>query len=315
MTFINWSALKNPVYSRRWWSVKDAAMVYHDSQFYLFFSAFYWDRFKIRSHVVEVSTKDWHTFSSPILHIDGREDGWTGLCSPDVSKIGDHYYLVYNSWGAKHPNGKHNWLFYQSSKDLCQWSKAKPVGVNLNEDHRVIDISICHDNSKFYVIWKDEKYDAGGKKDYKTRMGTCQSLEESLAYIGDGYPKFYLANGQESQDIHENYQFIQIDGQWHVLTTDYPNHRPILYQMQGNPAQDESWLQWTNGHELVVPQEEFNRHQTANAAFLADWRAYDGFFYLLYAGRTHDWSFKGRGDNKLGLVRSKDLKTWKIPPT
>ena len=56
--FIDWNGLKNPVLSYPNWSVKDTAMAYRNGTFYIFFSAFYPERGQVRSHVVEVSTRD-----------------------------------------------------------------------------------------------------------------------------------------------------------------------------------------------------------------------------------------------------------------
>jgi hypothetical protein len=49
-------------------------------------------------------------------------------------------------------------------------------------------------------------------------------------------------------------------------------------------------------------------YERANAAFLTD-----GFYYLLYAGRTDIESFSGRGHAKLGLARGRDLAVWDVP--
>ena len=35
---------------------------------------------------------------------------------------------------------------------------------------------------------------------------------------------------------------------------------------------------------------------------------------MIYAGTTERKSFAGRGDNKLGLARSKDLEKWEAAP-
>ena len=112
---------------------------------------------------------------------------------------------------------------------------------------------------------------------------------------------------------HENYQFLQIDGRWHVLTTHFgAGHRPYLYALSGDA---DRWTAWTGGVELVVAREGFNTEDLSNAAALYDWRAHDGHFYLLYAGNTEKRTYRGsggwgRGWNRLGLSRSKDLLHW-----
>ena len=101
--FIDWQSLSNPVLSYPNWSIKDAAMAYRDGTFYVFFSAFYPERGQVRSHVVEVSTRDFKHFSEPIFNFDGEEEGWIGMCSPDVQRLGGKYVMTFNSWGDKPP--------------------------------------------------------------------------------------------------------------------------------------------------------------------------------------------------------------------
>jgi hypothetical protein len=90
--------------------VKDTAMAHRNGRFYVFFSAFYAERGQVRSHVVEVSTADFKHYSEPIFNFDGEQDGWIGMCSPDVRQLYGKYVMTFNSWGDK--PGKPNQLFY-----------------------------------------------------------------------------------------------------------------------------------------------------------------------------------------------------------
>lgn len=311
---IDWLSIKNPVYRKWRWSVKDACMLYEDGTFYLFFSAFYRDRGRIRSHVVAVKTKDWKAFSEPIFIIDGRDGSWTGMCSPNISRIADRFLLTFNSWGGSHPNGRTNNLFYIISDDLESWSSPEPIAENLVDDYSVIDIALAENKGKYYVMLKEEE-DLSGQRTKITKIAVGDALNADFQWIGNGKCTFRVQNGSESQRIHENYQFIVIDGNWHVLSTDYSPHRPWLYRMEssGLDVADEDWLTWIDGYELEVPQECFNPNHRSNAAFLADWRHHAGYFYLLYAGRRQGITHAGRGHNKLGLARSRDLKNWEVP--
>ena len=306
---MDWNNLRNPVYQKKKWSTKDACMEYLDGTFYLFFSAFYQDRWKERSHVVGVKTEDWKHFSKPIIHLDGRENGWTGMCSPNISLIEGKYYLTFNSWGDRHPNKRKNQLFCMVSTNLEDWGEPYQVAKDLTEGMRAIDIAITKENGKFYVIWKaDFKYK--GKKVRKARISCGSSLIDGLDYIGDSVPTFLLENGKESTRIQENFEFIKIDGQWYLLSLDYRPHEPFLYKLSGDGSEDGDWLKWVDGRKLEIPMQSFNTDHVSNAPYLADWREYDGYFYLLYAGRTEGRSHKRRGNNKLGLARSKDLYNW-----
>ena len=128
---IDWNNLENPVYQHEDWSTKDACMIYKDGMYYIFFSAFYHDRGRERSHVVGIKTSDFETFSEPLFIWDGQEDGWIGMASPNITKIDNTYYLTYNSWGNK--LFKPNQLFYATSTDLETWENNKPLATNLTK--------------------------------------------------------------------------------------------------------------------------------------------------------------------------------------
>lgn len=293
--FIDWQNLKNPIYSHERWSVKDACMAFKDGTFYLFFSAFYYEG-EERSHVVSVKTADFKTYSDPLFIWRGESGNWIGMCSPNITKVGDIYYLTYNSWGDK--EGQPNQLFYATSRDLEQWDRDKPLATNITKGKRAIDAAIaCHDN-KYYLIWKE----------YQTPQVAC-----SNAMGPDGWKRL----GKPSGGWFENGEFIRIDEKWHMLvTTDrfwWTRHKPYLAKMKEDGTKDSHWLEWIEFRELKIPQEKFNPKERANAAFLTDWRSYDDYFYLLYAGATKNKFRIDGSDNKLGLARSKDFIKWEIP--
>ncbi len=194
--FIDWKSLKNPVYKHWRWSIKDACVIHHNNTFFLFFSAFYFDRGRTRSHVVGVKTCDWAQFSKPIFNIDGRDAGWSGMCSPNVSKIGNEFYLTFNSWGKVHPNGKPDMLFYIKSENLKQWTNYKPVAENLLLDFKGIDIALSHYNQKYYVAFTNLR---------KMFVAVGADIDGFFEFIGDGIAHFKLAGGEESQKHHENF--------------------------------------------------------------------------------------------------------------
>jgi hypothetical protein len=298
-TFIDWQSLRNPVLSYPDWSIKDAALSYRKGIFYVFFSAFYSDRGQIRSHVVELSTRDFKQYSQPIFNFDGEEDGWIGMCSPDVQRVGNQYILTYNSWGDK--AGKPNSLFYKTSKDLVHWSQGKTLATNLIGDESVIDAALAHIDKGFYLIWKPN-YVRGA------RIAFTPSLDQPFTLVGDGSPSLLMAEGKDNGLFHENYEFVQTNGRWYLLTTDYVPHAPYLYALDT----ESGWLRWTQGYTLDIPKEDFNTVNIANASALYDWRQYDGYYYLIYAGCTERKTYAKRGWNSLGLARSKDLVHWSV---
>lgn len=301
--FIPWKNLQNPVLSYPNWSIKDAAMAYRDGVFYVFFSAFYEDHGKVRSHVVEVSTRDFKHYSQPVFNFDGEEDGWMGMCSPDVQQVGNRYVMTFNSWGDK--PGKPDVLFYETSNDLVHWSSRAPLGPDVTAGNRVIDAAVTHADGGYYLIWKE------GKHVMKPRIAFAKSLDGPFHFVGSGDAILNMKDGRDNGLTHENYEFLQIDGRWRLLTTDYHPPAPYLYTL----GSKSDWLKWNEGYKLDIPTEAFNTDNIANAAALYDWRKYDGYFYLIYGGRSEGKTYLHRGWNRLGLARSKDLVHWKAAGT
>ncbi len=309
--FIDWENLQNPLYSHPGWATKDACVVHKDDCFYIFFSAFYLDNGRERSHVTAVKTKDFKTFSDPLFIWDGQDDGYIGMCSPNITKVKDQYVLTYNSWGHRHPRGMNNELFYAVSKDLENWDKHNKIASNLLKDKSVIDIALAYYDGKYYIVWQNWRDNDVTVK--RNRIAVGNSLDGDFSYIGDGYLELLMGDGYENGMIHENFSFVEIDGQWYLLSTDYRPHNPYLYKMSGDPDDRLSWKTWTDGYVLEAPLEDFNTYDRANASFLVDWSNYDGYYYLLYAGTTESETHDGRGNNKLALARSKDLVNWNAP--
>lgn len=304
--FIDWVKLKNPVLSYPDWSIKDAAMAYRTGTFYVFFSAFYPAKGDTRSHVVEVSTHDFVHYSSPIFNFDGEEDGWLGMCSPDVQFLYGQYVMTFNSWGYK--PGKPDQLFYETSNDLIHWSKRKTLALNLTQsdtDQHVIDAALAGGDGGYYLVYKEQ---IPGQQKHP-RLAFARSLDGPFAFAGNGNVELTMADGHDNGLIHENYEFIPTDNRWYMLTTDYVPQAPYLYTLEPGT----NWLRWGHGYTLAIPHESFNTNNIANAAALYDWRKYDGFYYLIYAGRTEGDTFARRGWNQIGLARSKDLVHWSVP--
>ena len=308
--FLDWKNLHNPVLQYPDWSIKDTAMVYRDGTFYVFFSAFYPRTDDTVCHVVEVTTKDFKTFSDPILKFDGKEDGWIGMCSPDVNLMNGQYVMTFNSWGNQ-PT-KPNQLFVMTSPDMVHWSKREKLAANLTEGKKVIDAALAYADGGYYLIYKQGP--KGGT--LIPRMAFSKSVVGPYEFVGDGLPKLLRPDGSTETLTHENYQFIHVDTKWYLLTTDYDQQKEGNIIDKGEELHlytldpKSNWLVWGEGRRLDTPQEAFNTDYKDNAGCLVDWRRYDGYFYLLYAGRTEYNSFAMRGQNRLGLARSKDLIHW-----
>jgi hypothetical protein len=314
--FIDWAGLHNPVLSYPNWSVKDTAMAYRDGTFYVFFSAFYPDRGQVRSHVVEVSTKDFKHFSDPIFDFDGEEDGWIGMCSPDVQHLYRQYVMTFNSWGDK--PGKPNQLFYETSDDLAHWSARKPLALNLTQiggDQHPIDAALAAADGGYYLVYKEQTRGIRSRP----RMAFSTSLDGPFHYVGDGIVALLMKDGRDNGFFHENYEFLHTNQLWYLLATDYLHNslNPIKYDVQApylyTLEPGSHWLTWNRGYAFDIPGERFNSDSIANAAAIYDWRKRDGYYYLIYAGRSEGQTYARRGWNQIALARSRDLVHWSVP--
>ena len=108
---------------------------------------------------------------------------------------------------------------------------------------------------------------------------------------------------------------------WRVVATTNTLDRPYFATLAGPPANPRSWLDWTGGRVLNIPAESWNSaagissvtHEVANAIYLCDGRAIDGYFYAFYAGSDELTAFGGWGHAKIGIARSIDLVHWNVP--
>ncbi|MFL5785548.1 MAG: hypothetical protein ACJ76H_13110 [Bacteriovoracaceae bacterium] len=288
--FVDWARLKNPVYQHEAWSVKDATMIYREEtgEFYVFFSAFFESRGKIASHISGVKTKDFVTFSEPLFVWSGEEIGYKGLAAPEVMRDGDRFVMSYNSWGDKLLKPNH--LFYATSPDLEHWEKHQPLAGNISRWQRLIDATLAKRNNQYVLVYKT------GKLFQKSQIAVATDLKGPWKTLG-----------RPIKDWMENGELIGLDGVLHLLMTG-KGHLPYLSRLNSS-----DYLSWGPLTRLDVPRETFNTFDLANAAHLKDWRKYDGYFYLIYAGTTEGDSYLGRGDNRLGIARSTDLIHWEVP--
>jgi len=287
--FIPWKSLRNPVVSLNNWILKDACMMHREEWFYLYFSAIFEDRGDERFHVTAVKTRDFQTFSEPLFLWSGPEAGGRGFASPDLQLIDGTYYLTYCTYGET-KNGLappvKNQLYYATSVDGETWDAHRPLVANLNRDIRAIDPTMTRVGNTWYVVWKQDQ----------TPKIACSDAPDSTHWRMLGSP---------DAGYFENAQIISLEGRRHLLFSDNM-HSPCLA-----PLSDD-WLGWADRRRLDIPGEAWNTDVCANAAFIADWREHDGYFYAIYCGRTRgDWH--SDGDYRLGLARSRNLLTWRLP--
>ena len=319
--FIDWANLSNPIMIREDCMLKDQSVVYHNGWFYIFTShRFEADYTGDRSTYI-YKTEDFKEYEYiPLVYGD----------SPDISKIGDTYYMVFQVDDPNSKNERHKRLHYMSSVDAENWTDHGEIYPGLSRG-RNIDGALAKEgdyyylgykkNQKFYITRStNNKLDGSWLKPIQARPGERQSL---LDYI----PLYYTFIGGWA----ENYQFIKIDGRWHLVATGYvgtplekikhfifgytSGHETFIYDMEEGKGGDnfEDWKLWLNKTPVVVPDEGWNSVMRSNSGYLCDWREHDGYFYLFYAGAADSKSFTGRGHGKIGIIRSKDLRNWELP--
>jgi hypothetical protein len=313
--FIDWAGLRNPVLSDDSVSLKDPCVVYRDGTFYVFTSG------------ASYRTKDFKRYEGP----------FEGYGSPDITRLGhDSYIMVYQVKDTEHPgpaagvdpdspDNLYRRLFYKTSPDLEHWSEGDDLFPALPPD-RNIDGALALQGDRFYLGFKkgatvqefrvarsiEASIDGRWTDPQKAHAGEGCLLDKLIPIIGDTITRWA-----------ENYQFIRIDGTWRMIATardparpiDFGymrSHEPFIYRLGGPEDSLESWTNWVDKTQLMVPYEDWNTLMHANSAYLCDWRDHDGYFYLFYAG-TNQETEDGRGHGRIGVVRSKDLADWRLP--
>lgn len=290
-----WAAVRNPVLTYPDAAVKDAFAIRRGDTWHFGFSYIRDDPFRFRLGFS--ATPDFVSFG-PLEVIDQPEVG--GLASPDVSTAPDGTFVVTYNSHTRDVGESANKLYLRTSADLRTWSGPRRIVIEGADgaDDRLIDAAMVFADEGSFLFFKREQI-------ANVAVSSTRSPDGPWKLLGPIEPK----------DM-ENVQVLRIDGTWHLLATSTPLlHRPVLHRLEGDPKKPESWRTWTRVRELEIPEQPWNTgdpltYERANAGYLIDARAIDGFFLLLYAGSTEVLSYQSRGHAKLGLARSRDLVTW-----
>lgn len=292
---VPWDRLRNPVYELPDAAVKDVAVRLVDGRWRLLFSHVREDPFRFRIGLA--SSPDLLTWSGVELW-DQPEVG--GVASPDVTRHRSGTYLVTYNSHTRDVDGL-NKLYVRTSPDFRTWTPARRLAFDVRPrpTDRLIDAAVAHTPAGLILGYNHQE------DRFELAVSPGGTLEGPWRRLGvaDTGP-------------FENYQFLRIDGVWHVLGTTVPVHRTLLYRLDGPPDDPQSWRRWTLVREITVPEQGWNRPsgEVLNAAFLCDGRSLDGHWYLFYAGSTELERFGGRGHAKVGIARSRDLVRWEVPP-
>ena len=293
---IDWAALRNPILSYGSVGVKDQALQWSDGSWHMLFSDMTRTRGAPGVHfsVAISSSADLRHWSSPRVIADDA-------ASPDIVRSPDGAFVV----TYQTPHG----LDYRtsgSSGSLRLWSPAHPLGRGLAS--RMIDGALAFTGHGVILGFK------AGTASQHFEIAWAPSLQGRFRLVGR--PDIVLYG-----DTVENYEFLTVDGAWHLIATSNTLDQPFIFALgPGDPSVPSTWLQWSPGRQLAVPSQAFDSgpgissvgFEHANSAYLCV--GPHGEDYLTYAGSTELTDFGGWGHARIGLARSSDLVTWQVPP-
>jgi hypothetical protein len=298
--FIDWANLKNPILAEPDRCLKNQSVVRHGGKFWLFaFQRFADGDTTGRARIY--SSDDLTSFSPH------EPEHLEKLSTSDLLEHEGRFHLLTQTHSTH--TGSPLRLLHTTSADLQRFEPLKEIAPQNVPEQRQIDGTLAFVNGRFVLGYKGDQ-----------NFYVMQSLGPAL----DGRwsaPLPASADGEWAEAFH----FMQLDGKWRMVATGRDpkgwrclnpyvcSHEPFLYEMDGDGSKLEHFGKWVNRRQLKVPIEAWNKEMHANGASLNDWRNEDGHYYLFYAGSDDQDSYGGRSHCKIGVVRSRDLVTWKLP--
>jgi hypothetical protein len=297
---IDWGALRNPILSYRNHGVKDQALQWSAGEWHMLFSEMSATAAPphVRWDVAIAHSPDLRHWSGPTVIA-------RNAASPDIVRDPTGRFVVtYQTVSGQ--------LEYRisTSSALSAWSPARPLAPGLAA--RMIDAALAFTGHGVILGFK-----AGTSAQHQHfEIAWAPSLSGQFRLVGQ--PDIVVYG-----DTVENYEFLTVDGTWHLVATSNILDQPYLFALgPGDPTVPTTWLHWTAGTQLMVPSEGFNSapgissvaYEHANSAFLCVGPA--GEDYLTYAASTELTAYGGWGHARIGIARSSDgdLTTWAVPP-
>jgi hypothetical protein len=297
---IDWAALRNPILSYPANGVKDQALQRSGGSWHMLFSELssthtaphvHWD-------VAIAHSRDLRHWSEPTVIA-------TNAASPDIVRDpAGRFVVTYQTTSGQ--------LEYRisTSSALSVWSPAHPLAHGLAG--RMIDAALAFTGHGVVLGFK-----AGTTAQHQHfEIAWAPSLSGRFRLVGQPDIVVYA-------DTIENYEFLTVDGGWHLVATSNILDQPYLFSLgPGDPSVPTTWLHWSPGTQLMVPNEAFNSgsgsgissvaYEHANSAYLCVGPG--GEDYLTYAASTELTAYGGWGHARIGIARSSDLVDWQVPP-
>jgi hypothetical protein len=291
---IRWDKLRNPVLSYGSIGVKDQALQWSDGTWHMLFSDMTETRTAphVRFDVGVAHSRDLLHWSAPTIIA-------TDAASPDIVRNpAGSFVVTYQT-----PSGLEYRVAHSAA--LSSWSPPHPLAHGLAT--RMIDGALAFTGHGVILGFK------AGTTSQHFEVAWAPSLEASFHLVGR--PDIVLYG-----DTVENYEFLTMDGGWQLVATSNTLDQPFIFTLgAGDQANPDTWLHWSAGRELLVPDQSFNsgsgissvNYEHANSAFIC--AGPSGEDYLTYAGSTELTAFGGWGHAKIGIARSSDLVHWQVP--
>lgn len=305
---IDWGALHNPLLTDATHAVKDPALVFANGQWNALFSRVdangQWRIGIARS----ADLQHWSAITTM-----PHDATVAGEASPDVVRTPNGTFVVtYQSFVHDRDGGLAK-LYYRTTNDFEQFSPPRPLALDVHpgSNDRVIDAALVWTPAGLLVGYK---YGADTQH-FEIARSPSGSLDGPWQLLGRPDIRVF-------GDTIENYQFLELQHRWMLLATSNIADRPFLFSLIGDARVAQSWLHWSPGTELHVPQERWNTgrgatggtYEHANCAYIVDRSSSDGFSYLVYSDSPNKTTFGGEGPAVIAIARSRDLAHWSVPP-
>lgn len=306
---VAWKQLTNPVFALADRGAKDEAIRLVRGRWHLLFSVVSGN--PVHWAIGRATSQDLKHWSATTVWPD--QPGTEGVASPDIAQRPDGTYVVTYTSVPREIGGEAK-AYSRTSKDLEHFSEPRPLARTLHPspDDRVIDPALAYTGHGLVLASKYGLEE--GTQAFEIAFSASGALTGPWQTVGRPTISAYAGT-------FENYQLVANGARWLLVATTNNLDRPWLATLAGPPTDPQSWLRWTGGHEIAVPEEAWNHgtgltgdaYERANSAYLCDARRLDGHYYLFYAGSTELTAFGGWGHAKIGVARSTDLVHWQVP--
>ena len=266
----------------------------------------YWD-------IATSSSTDMSSWSAPAPW--PAQPGVIGVAAPQVVRDPQGTFVVTYQSDPGESDGAQDRLYYRTTADFVTWSPPHPLARSLAPESgdRMIDGSLAW--TTFGLVLGYKSGAQGSSQAFEIAWSPSGSIDGPWKYVGR--PDI-VVNG----DTVERYEFLYVEGTWHLMATSNVLDQPWLFELAGNSSLPSGWLHWRGGYELKIPHAAWDSgpgissvdYEWANASFLCNATGSDGYYYLLYAGSDELTQFGGWGHAEIGIARSRNLVTWEVPP-